>query len=112
MSEEDDESDILDSQIMSRDSNFELVLPSGACIGHRSMQHYYEQSIPTSCAADDPKSATAIVWWLLADKRSDLVPMKGGLVHPGRGCRRSRGATVARYGRLATILESSAEGGL
>ena len=78
MSEEDDESDVLDSQITYRDSNFELVLPSGACIGHRSMRRYYEQSVPTSCAADDPKSAMAIVWWLLVDKRSDLVPMKCG----------------------------------
>ena len=78
MSEEDDESDILDSQITYRDSNFELVLPSGACIGHRSMRRYYEQSVPTSHAADDPKSAMAIVWWLLADKQSDLMPVKGG----------------------------------
>ena len=78
MSEEDDESDILDSQITYRDSNFELVLPSGACIGHRSMRRYYEQSVPTSCAADDPKSAMAIVRWLLVDKRSDLMPVKGG----------------------------------
>ena len=58
-----------DSQIMYGDSNFELVLPSGAHIGHRSMRRYYEQSVPTSRAADDPKSGTAIVWWLLADKR-------------------------------------------
>ena len=78
MSEEDDDSDILDSQITYRDSNFELVLPSGAHIGHRSMWHYYKQSVPTSHAANDPKSATAIVRWLLADKWSDLMPMKGG----------------------------------
>ena len=76
--EEDDESDVLDSQITYGDSNFELVLPSGARIGHRSMRRYYEQSVPTSRATDDPKSGTAIVWWLLADKWSDLVPMKGG----------------------------------
>ena len=69
MSEEDDELDVLDSQITYRDSNFELVLPSGTHIGHRSMRCYYEQSVPTSCAADDPKSGTAIMWWLLADKR-------------------------------------------
>ena len=77
MSEEDDKSDVLDSQITYGDSNFELVLPSGTCIGHRSMRHYYEQSVPTSHAADDPKSGMAIVRWLLADKRSDLVPVKG-----------------------------------
>ena len=80
MLEEDDELDILDSQITYGDSNFELVLPSGTHIGHCSMWCYYEQSVPTSRAggaADDPKSGMAIVWWLLADKRSDLVPMKG-----------------------------------
>ena len=78
MSEEDDESDVLDSQITYRDSNFELVLPSGTRIGHRSMRRYYKQSVPTSRAANGPKSATAIMQWLLADKQSDLVPMKGG----------------------------------
>ena len=78
MLEEDDESDVLDSQIMYGDSNFELVLPSGAHIGHHSMWCYYEQSVPTSRAADDPKSGMAIVWWLLVDKWSDLVPVKGG----------------------------------
>ena len=91
MLEEDDESDILDSQITYRDSIFELVLPSGARIGHRSMRCYYEQSVPTSRAADDPKSATAIVWWLLADKRSDLVPVKGGFGASGTGMQTIKG---------------------
>ena len=80
VSEEDGELDIPDGQIIYRDSNFELVLPSGARIGHRSMQCYYEQSVPASHAANDPKSGTAIVWWLLADKQSDLMPVKGGWV--------------------------------
>ena len=78
MLEEDDESDVLDSQITYGDSNFELVLPSGARIGHCSMRHYYKQSVPTSRAANDPKSGMAIVRWLLADKWSDLMPVKGG----------------------------------
>ena len=68
MLEEDDESDVLDSQITYGDSNFELVLPSGTHIGHCSMWCYYKQSVPTSHVADDPKSGTAIVRWLLADK--------------------------------------------
>ena len=91
MSEEDDESDVLDSQIMYGDSNFELVLPSGAHIGHHSMRRYYEQSVPTSRAADDPKSAMAIVQWLLVDKRSDLVPMKGGFGASGTGMQTIKG---------------------
>ena len=58
------------------------------------MWHYYEQSVPTSRAADDPKAGLAIVRWLLADKRSDLVPMKGrfGVSRTGmqtiKGCNR------------------------
>ena len=91
MSEEDDKSDILDSQITYRDSNFEFVLPSGACIGHRSMQCYYEQSVPISHAADDPKSAMAIVRWLLVDKWSDLVPVKGGFGASGTGMQTIKG---------------------
>ena len=91
MLEEDDESDILDSQITYGDSNFELVLPSGARIGHCSMWRYYKQSVPTSRAADDPKSGTAIMWWLLVDKWSDLVPMKGGFGVSGTGMQTIKG---------------------
>ena len=91
MSEEDDKSDVLDSQITYRDSNFELVLPSGTHIGHCSMQHYYKQSFPTSRATHDPKSGMAIVWWLLVDKRSDLVPVKGGFGASGTGMQTIKG---------------------
>ena len=91
MLEEDDELDILDSQITYRDSNFELVLPSGAHIGHHSMQCYYEQSVPTSHATNDPKSGMAIVQWLLADKQSDLVPMKGRCGASGTGMQTIKG---------------------
>ena len=91
MSEEDDKSDVLDSQITYGDSNSELVLPSGTHIGHRSMRRYYEQSVPTSHAADDPKSGTAIVQWLLADKQSDLVPVKGGFGASGTGMQTIKG---------------------
>ena len=91
MSEEDDESDVLDSQIMYGDSNFKLVLPSGAHIGHRSMWRYYKQPVPTSRATDDPKSGMAIVRWLLVDKRSDLVPVKGASGASGTGMQTIKG---------------------
>ena len=100
MSEEDDELDVLDSQITYRDSNFELVLPSGACIGHHSMWRYYEQSVPTSRATDDPKSGMAIMWWLLVDKRSDLVPVKGGFGVSGTGMLMIKGCNCAMGGWL------------
>ena len=105
MSEEDDESDILDSQITYRDSNFELVLPSGARIGHRSMRCYYEQSVPTSCAANDPKSATAIVWWLLADKWSDLVPVKGGFGASRTGMQTIKGCNCGEVRCQNSVLK-------
>ena len=91
MLEEDDESDVLYSQITYGDSNFELVLPSDTCIGHCSMWRYYEQSVPTSRAADDPKSGMAIVRWLLEDKQSDLMPVKGGFGASGMGMQTIKG---------------------
>ena len=91
MSEEDDELDVLDSQKTYGDSNFELVLPPGTRIGHRSMRHYYEQSVPTSHATNDPKSGTAIMRWLLADKWSDLMPVKGGFGVSGTGMQTIKG---------------------
>lgn len=85
-SSEDDEDDIPDGQITYGDTDYELVLPSGARIGHRSMRRYYAQSFSTSrFASEDPKSGAAIVRRLLADKRSDLVPVKGGYGAFGAG---------------------------
>ena len=69
------------------------------------MRRYCEQSVPTSCAADDPKSAMAIVRWLLADKQSDLMPVKGGFGASGmgmqtiKGCNRGEGGEVWEAGR-------------
>ena len=82
----DAEEDLPVSQITYGDTNYELVLPSGARIGHRSMRRYYAQSFPTSrSVSEDPKSGAAIVRRLLADKRSDLVPVKGGYGAFGAG---------------------------
>jgi len=74
---EDD--DLLDNQVTYGDTEYELVLPSGARIGHRSLRRYYAQSFPTRppTTQEDPKSGAAIVRRLLADKNSDLVPVKG-----------------------------------
>jgi len=84
--EASDENDLPDSQITYGDTEYELVLPSGARIGHRSMRRYYTQSFPsTRPAQEDPKSGAAIVRRLLADKRSDLVPVKGGFGAFGTG---------------------------
>jgi pre-60S factor REI1 len=63
------------------DSTFELVLPSGTRLGHRSLKRYYEQSFNTNLPpreGEDPKSGAAIVRKLVADKDSALVPRKGG----------------------------------
>jgi pre-60S factor REI1 len=81
-SEDDSDSDSLpDNDITYGDSHLELVLPSGARIGHRSMRRYYAQSFPGNfrgSKAEDPNSGAALVRRLLADKNSALVPRKGG----------------------------------
>ena len=47
-------------------------------------------------ATNDSKSGTAIMWWLLADKWSDLMPMKGGFgasrmgMQTIKGCNRGK----------------------
>ncbi|KIJ49659.1 hypothetical protein M422DRAFT_74674 [Sphaerobolus stellatus SS14] len=85
--ESSDEDDLPDNQITYGDTEYELVLPSGARIGHRSLRHYYAQSFSTHfpSAKEDPKSGAAIVRKLMSDKRSDLVPVKGGFGAFGTG---------------------------
>ncbi|PPQ99717.1 hypothetical protein CVT24_009700, partial [Panaeolus cyanescens] len=82
-SETDDESedDLPENQLTYGDTEYELVLPSGARIGHRTMRRYYAQSfpaVPRGSKPEDPNSGAALVRRLLADKNSALVPMKGG----------------------------------
>lgn len=75
-----------DSQLAYGDTEYELVLPSGARIGHRSMKRYYAQSfhgIPVK--PEDPNTGAALVRRLLADKHSALVPRKGGFGAFGQG---------------------------
>ena len=84
----DSEDDLPDSQITYGDTNYELVLPSGARIGHRSMRRYYAQSFPGAPRGgkpEDPNSGAALVRRLLADKNSALVPRKGGFGAYGAG---------------------------
>jgi pre-60S factor REI1 len=82
----DGDSDSLpDNEITYGDSHLELVLPSGARIGHRSMRRYYAQSFPRGGKAEDPNSGAALVRRLLADKNSALVPRKGGFGAFGAG---------------------------
>lgn len=79
--DEDSDSDSLpENDITYGDSHLELVLPSGARIGHRSMRRYYAQSFPGSRGGkpEDPNSGAGLVRCLLADKNSALVPRKGG----------------------------------
>jgi pre-60S factor REI1 len=87
--EQDDSHDELPgNQITYGDSNYELVLPSGTRIGHRSMRRYYAQSFPGAprdAKAVDPNSGSAIVRRLLGDKNSVLVPRKGGFGAFGSG---------------------------
>jgi pre-60S factor REI1 len=87
--EEVSDSDSLpDNQITYGDSHLELVLPSGARIGHRSMRRYFAQSFPVtprSGKTEDPNSGAALVRRLLADKNAALVPRRGGFGAFGSG---------------------------
>ncbi|KAF8210075.1 C2H2 type zinc-finger-domain-containing protein [Mycena galopus ATCC 62051] len=91
--EEDDEhdsdlssDDLDDNQITYGDSNLELILPSGARIGHRNLRRYYPQRFPGSRGKqEDPDSGAALVRRLLADKNSALVPRRGGFGAFGSG---------------------------
>lgn len=85
---EDDGDDVLDNQLTYGDTPYELVLPSGARIGHRTMRRYYAQSFPGAPRGgkgEDPNSGAALVRRLLADKNSALVPRKGGFGAYGSG---------------------------
>ncbi|TFK18924.1 cytoplasmic protein [Coprinopsis marcescibilis] len=86
--ESSDEDDLPVSQITYGDSEYELVLASGARIGHRSMRRYYAQSLTSVIRGkneEDPNSGAALVRRLIADKNSALVPMKGGYGAFGAG---------------------------
>ncbi|TDL24214.1 hypothetical protein BD410DRAFT_745544 [Rickenella mellea] len=86
----DDES-IPEDEITFGDSPYELVLPSGARIGHRAMRRYYSQAPPRTLTAlrngqpEDENSGAALVRRLLADKNSALVPRRGGFGAFGSG---------------------------
>ena len=100
-SDESDEDALPDNQVTYGDSPYELVLPSGARIGHRTMRRYYAQSFPGAPRGgrpEDPNSGAALVRRLLADKNSALVPMKGGFGAFGRGTEvvKARNAGEAR----------------
>lgn len=91
VSEDDDDEDSSDdelpnNQVTYGDSLYELVLPSGARIGHRSMKRYYAQSFrPLYTKPEDPDSGRALVRKLIGDKNSALVPRKGGFGAFGSG---------------------------
>jgi pre-60S factor REI1 len=70
-----------DNPITYGDSHLELILPSGARIGHRTMRKYYAQTfpaVPRGGTLEDPNSGAALVRRLLADKNAALVPRRGG----------------------------------
>jgi len=86
--ETSEEEEVPENELAYGDTPFELVLPSGARIGHRTMRRYYAQSFPGAPRGgkpEDPNSGAALVRRLLADKNSALVPRKGGFGAFGTG---------------------------
>jgi pre-60S factor REI1 len=87
-SDDSDDSDdsLPDNTITYGDSNLELILPSGARIGHRNLRRFYPQTFPGRRGKlEDLNSGAALVRRLLADKNSALVPRKGGFGAYGSG---------------------------
>ncbi|KAI0789275.1 C2H2 type zinc-finger-domain-containing protein [Abortiporus biennis] len=89
-SESEESEDEFDTpQVMFGDTEYELVLPTGTRIGHRSIfrknatSHALVARRPGP--AEDPESGKALVRKLLADKNSALVPRKGGFGAFGSG---------------------------
>lgn len=81
-----DSDDLPSGQVTYGDTEYELVLPSGARIGHRSMKRYYDQSFyGIHVKEQDSNSGAALVRRLLKDKNSALVPRKGGFGAFGGG---------------------------
>ncbi|KAL4074022.1 C2H2 type zinc-finger-domain-containing protein [Scleroderma citrinum] len=84
--EASDSDDLPSGQITYGDTEYELVLPSGARIGHRSMKRYYDQSFyGIHVKEQDPNSGAALVRQLLKDKNSALVPRMGAFGAFGGG---------------------------
>lgn len=74
------------TQVTYGDTEYELILSSGARIGHRSMKRYYDQSFHGIRPKEqDPNSGAALVRRLLADKNCALVPRGGAFGAFGRG---------------------------
>lgn len=81
--EEGNESDedILDgARVTYGDTPYELVLPSGARIGHRSLKRYYVQkfSDPLPNVSGFENSDSVVVRRLLKESRTGLIPASGG----------------------------------
>ena len=85
--DDDDNDDPSENVLTYGDSPYELVLPSGARIGHRSMRRYYKQSFvaPLAPPTSDPTRGAGLVRRLLEDKNSALVPSRGGFGAFGDG---------------------------
>ncbi|KIO31262.1 hypothetical protein M407DRAFT_19641 [Tulasnella calospora MUT 4182] len=62
------------------DTPYELVLPSGARIGHRSLKRYYVQkfSDPLPNVSGFENSDSVVVRRLLKESRTGLIPASGG----------------------------------
>jgi len=87
-SDDSEDDEVGGSQITYGDTVYELVLPSGARIGHRSLRRYYKQSFanPLPGRTEDPNSGIGLVRKLIGDKEnSTLVPVKGGYGAFGNG---------------------------
>lgn len=89
--EDASDDDVPDEGVRYGDSEYELVLPSGARLGHRSMHRYYRQSYWQTPATHAHESAAASSGRALAHRIAGAGDAPGDLVVPNRG-----GAVVTR----------------
>lgn len=82
---DDDADTIPDNGIRYGDTEYELVLPSGARLGHRSMQRYYRQSLWQTPAAHGRDTASVSNGRAVAHRLAGTGDVPKDVVVPSRG---------------------------
>lgn len=115
VTESDDESDdddedggLPDNQVRYGDNEFELVLPSGVRLGHRSLRRYYNQSLrPTGSAYTNGTSGREVAHRLNASRQekkdSLMVENRGGHMVKAR----NRGEAREAKKHISTYRDSN-----
>lgn len=98
--DDSDLDDLPDNGISYGDTPYELILPTGVRVGHRKVRglHPSSQIVLRKGKPEDPESAAALVKKYNLDKKSGIIPRKGGFGAFGQGLEviKARNAGEAR----------------